>query len=114
MPYTTTVDERFGGTFLSAPAGFRDAPGIINLSYYLAPGTIFKAYGTSVPYLNVADIDVYSLGVLPSGIYSVKASGNNWDLTNSVFGFSNPIVEVFDAQGLSVGADLAPENRIPC
>ena len=45
MAYTSTVDERYGGTFLSSGAGARDAPYSLATGYVLAQGIAAAGYG---------------------------------------------------------------------
>ena len=68
MPYTSTQDERYIYG-IERSAGTFDAPGNINEQFFLAEGQ--KAYGALV-YQNFSnDVDVYSLGVLSPGTYSI-------------------------------------------
>ena len=94
MAYISTADERYGGTYISSTAGSRDAPSGINAYYVLAQGIAYTGYGATIPYSYTADIDTYSLGILAPGKYTVRASGNNWDYTNSIYGYSTPTVDV--------------------
>ena len=44
MAYISTVDERYGGTFLSSVAGARDAPYSLAAGYVLAQGIAAAGY----------------------------------------------------------------------
>ena len=84
MAYINTVDERYGGTIISGSAGSRDAPGVLNNLFALAEGQI--GYGALIPdqFYN-ADLDVYHLGLLTTGTYSIDVNGSNWDFYNSYY-----------------------------
>lgn len=103
MAYIKTVDERYGGTYLSGLAGQRDAPYSILTDYTLAEGSYNAAYGALIPANYVSDADAYSLGTLSAGYYTIYASGKDWDFTNSIFGHV-PTVEVYDSIGTLLGS----------
>ena len=61
MAYTTTIDERYGGGWLSQDAGVFDAPyqPLFSPSFVLAENDIGYGFLTDAYY--TSDIDVYSL-----------------------------------------------------
>ena len=77
MAYTGTYDERYYGTGFSSFAGDRDAPSYLNSAYVLAEGSV--GYGNLTHQSYTSDTDVYSLGALSAGYYSVDVDYNIWD-----------------------------------
>ena len=84
MAYSSTYDERYYGTYVSSAAGYRDASSYLNSTYVLAEGTV--GYGNLTYQSYTADTDVYSLGVLSAGYYSVDVDTYTWDYSNVGFG----------------------------
>ena len=83
MAYTSTIDERYGGSFYSYTAGYYDAPSILNSVFVLKPDGL--AYGT-LTYQNTLDQDVYSLGQLSAGKYKVDVNDQTWDFSSFDYG----------------------------
>ena len=96
MAYTLTVDERYGGTFISRAAGYYDAPSILNSIYVLKPDDL--AYGTLTYNNSILDQDVYSLGSLSTGYYKIDVNDQTWDFSNYDYG-SVASFSVLDGSG---------------
>ncbi len=96
MSYVNTVDERYGGTYISSAAGYNDAPSILNSIFVLKQDGF--AYGTLTYNNSLLDQDVYSLGILSTGVYKVDVNDQKWDYSQydsaSVASFS-----VLDSSG---------------
>jgi len=84
VAWSSNVDERYGGGFLAFSAGELDASNLLNEAAVLAEGVV--GYGYSTDDYITADIDVYSLGVLSAGTYSLDVDSNTWDLFSFDFG----------------------------
>ena len=84
MAYNFTYDERYYGTNVSSSAGDRDAPSYLNSAYVLAEGSV--GYGNLTYQSYTSDTDVYSLGVLSAGYYSVDVDANTWDYSSFDYG----------------------------
>ena len=84
MAYVKTLDERYNGGFLQYDAGTLDAPSILNEVAVLADGS--TGYGFLTDAYTLGDIDIYSLGILDAGYYSVDVDGYSWDFTEFGFG----------------------------
>ena len=95
MPYTSTVDERYGGSFYSYTAGYYDASSTLNSVFVLKQDNL--AYGT-LSYNNTLDQDVYSLGQLSTGKYKVDVNDQTWDWVNIDYG-SVAYFSVLDSAG---------------
>ncbi len=104
MAYAYTVDERYGGTYSSSYAGYRDAPNSTSTAYVLAPGYYNAAYGALIPGFYSADQDAYSMGVLSPGKYTVYAGGYNWDYGNAIYGGGVNTVGVYDTFSNLIGS----------
>ena len=69
-------------------AGDVDAPGTVgSTAFTLAEGIV--GYGATL----LSDVDVYHLGTLAPGVYSLDVDGSNWDFTNSVYGIGTNITQ---------------------
>jgi Ca2+-binding RTX toxin-like protein len=99
MAYSSTVDERYGGSLYQYAAGYNDAPSTLNSIFVLKHNGF--AYG-ALTYNNVLDQDVYSLGLLQSGYYKVDVNDLTWDYTNFDYG-SVASFSVLDSYGSVVG-----------
>ena len=77
MAYSNTVDERYGGGWLSLSVDSYDASNLLNSTFVLAEGQI--GYGNLTDAYFSADKDVYSLGNLASGYYSLDVDDVTWD-----------------------------------
>ncbi|MDB4091699.1 FG-GAP-like repeat-containing protein [bacterium] len=84
MAYVKTIDERYYGGFLQYYAGDLDAPSILNGIAVLADGS--TGYGFLTDAYSLGDIDIYSLGILDAGYYSVDVDGYSWDYTEFGYG----------------------------
>ncbi len=80
MAWSSTVDERYAGTYTQYSAGYYDASNLLNDITFIAESS--KAYGTAVDDHSTADIDVYSLGILDAGSYTVDVDDYTWDWGN--------------------------------
>ncbi|MDG1448457.1 MAG: calcium-binding protein [Ascidiaceihabitans sp.] len=99
MPYFTTNSEK---KFFNTPAGLYDASSSLNTTYYIAEGLLNAGYGALIrPSLYTADRDVYHLGILAAGNYTLDVDGNNWDWSNSYYGYDTNIAQfgVSDSAG---------------
>ena len=84
MAWVSTVDERYAGGYLSSPVNTNDAPSsVYNTTYRLAEGK--WAYGNLAESF-LRDEDVYSLGSLSSGYYSLDVEKWTWDYDNFAYG----------------------------
>ena len=108
MAYISTVDERYGGTATSSSAGSRDAPNYINSDYVLAESSTYNstAYGTLVYANYSSDTDIYSLGLLSEGTYTIDVDADNWDYYNSDIG-SITSISLLDSLGSSLITDYS-------
>ena len=101
MAYSVTYDERTYGGYISGSAGSRDAPNDLNTLYVLAEGSV--GFGALIqPDFYQADLDVYHLGNLGPGNYTLDVDGYNWDYGNSyIAGVNN--FGVIDSNYSSLG-----------
>ena len=84
MAWVSTVDERYAGGYLSTPVNTYDAPSsIYSTNYRLAEGK--WAYGNLAESF-LRDDDVYSLGSLSSGYYTLDVDEWTWDYDNFTYG----------------------------
>ena len=77
MSYSSTVDEKYGGRGSSLSSDDLDASNLLNSTFVLAEGSI--GYGNSTNAYYTADEDVYSLGILATGYYSLDVDDYTWD-----------------------------------
>lgn len=105
MAFISTVDERYAGGVVSYSAGALDASNLLNFDAVIAESSYLNskiAYGASVDDYLTADIDIYSLGVLDTGFYTIDVDDWTWDWGNydssSIASF-----EVLDGNGYSIG-----------
>ena len=80
MAWISTIDERYAGTYTQYSAGVLDASHLLNDGAVIAESS--RAYGTAVDDYLTADIDVYSLGILDAGSYTVDVDDYTWDWGN--------------------------------
>ena len=90
MAYLTTASEK---KLFTTPAGLFDAPSSLNYTYYIAEGELNAGYGALIRSEIFADQDVYHLGTLNPGNYTLDVDGNNWDFFNSVYGVDGYIAQ---------------------
>ena len=83
MAYVSTFDER-GSYWEGLNADDRDAPSNLNNYYVLAQD--MPGFGNLTDDYVLGDQDVYSLGVLSTGEYSVDVDGYTWDFSNYGYG----------------------------
>ena len=69
MAWPYTIDERYGGGYLSLSADTYDAPNYVNSTFVLSQSAY--AYGNLTDAYILADEDVYSLGSLSTGYYTL-------------------------------------------
>ena len=100
MSWTSTVDERYAGGYLSYSAGSYDAPYATTTAYKLAPRVY--AYGALIPTSYAKDKDAYSLGILTPGTYAAFTSGYNWDYSNLIFASTPSAINLHDPTGAIV------------
>ncbi len=99
MAWSSTVDERYAGGYLQYSSGYYDAPNYLNDTFVIAESS--TAYGTAVDDYSTADIDVYSLGILDAGSYTVDVDDYTWDWLNSDLS-SIGSFQVLDSYGYSI------------
>ena len=81
MAWSSTVDERYAGIYPTQfDAGYYDAYSYLNYTFVIEESS--TAYGTAVAVYSTADIDVYSLGILDAGSYTVDVDDYTWDWGN--------------------------------
>ena len=85
MAYALTIDERYGGGLVDLGAGHLDASNTVFTDFALAPDS--PAYGYLTDSDLTGDIDVYSLGTLNAGTFSVDVDPYQWD--DSEFGYGS-------------------------
>jgi len=84
MAYVSTLDERSYGGNVSLGADYLDASNTTNSTFVLAEGQ--TGYGNLTDAYVSADEDVYSLGVLDTGYYSIGVDEFVWDFSSSNIG----------------------------
>lgn len=83
MSYSFTQSERAN---FSATAGSYDAPNSYpDNTYVLAEGKGNTGYGALVSY-SLSDVDIYNLGNLVPGNYTLSVDGHTWDYANWMLG----------------------------
>ena len=88
MAYSSTTDERYLSGYISYSASTNDASDSIYSGYgiiaanSLAYGELSQSYAS---YLG-RDTDIYSMGVLDAGTYSVDVDDYSWDFLNFDYG----------------------------
>ncbi len=108
MAYTSTVDERYIGLFISKRAGEYDASGSFGNGYQI--GQYQTAYGSLVLLGYRADFDLYALGTLNSGTINVSASSSTWDSFSTLDGdgigwsFITPTIYLYNSSGQQVAS----------
>ena len=80
MVWSSTVDERYGGSLLSLPADTYAAPDNINSAFVLAEGQV--GFGNLTDGYFTADQDVYSLGSLSIGYFTLDVDDFTWDYSS--------------------------------
>lgn len=99
MPVQNTIDERYQGGATDLGGFANDAPGTLNKAYALANGQ--TGYGGLITESFFgSDSDVYTLGKLRPGTYSVDVDRDTWDPAS--MGFLTNVIdkfEVVDAYG---------------
>lgn len=99
MPYYTTSSEK---KYILTPAGLYDAPGYLNNNFFLAEGLLNAGYGALIRSDGfTADYDIYHLGTLQAGNYTLDVDGENWDFSNGIYGFDTNIAQfgIADSDG---------------
>ena len=109
MAYSSTYDERYYGTYVSSAAGYRDASSYLNSTYVLAEGSV--GYGNLTPLSYTGDTDVYSLGVLSAGYYSVDVDANTWDYSSYDYGGVSSF-QVLNSYGTIVATSFSTYSDI--
>ena len=105
MPYYLTRDEK--RTFYDA--GDFDAPANLNYSFLLAED--IAGYGFLTDQYILGDKDVYSLGSLSSGYYSVDVDNYTWDYSEIGYGSVSKF-EVLDSLGAIVATSYSVYSDI--
>ena len=109
MTYVTTFDERYYGGYYPYAAGDLDAPSVLNEVAVLADGS--TGYGFLTDAYVLGDIDVYSLGTLDVGYYSVDVDGYLWDYNEFGYG-SVSNFQVLDSYGTVVDTSYSTISDI--
>ena len=102
MAFLTTVDEKSTGFYSTNPSAYTDAPAALETNFYIAPGIYNSAYGllgVNASYGWYADTDVYSMGSLNIGSYSVSASTGYWFYGAGYSNYVTPTVSVYNTAG---------------
>ncbi len=102
MAYIVTNDEKQSGYYSSNSTDYSDAPANMNSSFTLAEGLYNAAHGLLGNYGNSADTDVYSMGNLFAGSYSVKASVGFWFYGTGYASYITPQVAIYNSKGVLV------------
>ena len=97
MAYTLTYDEKYYGFFSSTASAYPDAPNSLATSFVIAPNS--NASGLLTAKNNVADTDVYAMGTLAKGTYSVDASNAYWFFGTGYSNYVSPVVTVYNSSG---------------
>jgi len=113
MAFISTVDERYAGGIVSYSAGALDASNLLSTDAVIAESSNLSstAYGTSIDDYSTADIDVYSLGILNTGFYTIDVDDWTWDWGNYDSG-SIASFEVLDSNGFSIGIQYSSYSDI--
>ena len=109
MAYLATIDERYLGTFFSSSAGTYDAYNFLNEVFVLAENVI--GYGFSTDLYLTADEDVYSMGLLSPGVYTLDVDATTWDFSEFGFGAISAF-HVVDSVGRFVGSSYSTLSDI--
>jgi len=100
MAYTATIDEYQGDAFNYRAAGFRDAPGVLGYTIFqLAQGSAQAAYGALS---SANDLDVYRLGWLVPGVYTLQVKAMAWQSNSTIAATYVPSLQMLDELGLTV------------
>ena len=97
MAYSFTYDEKYYGFFSSNASAYPDAPFSLNNTFVIAANS--AAQGLSKPINFLADTDVYSMGTLSAGTYSISASNAYWFFGTDYSNFVSPTVSVYNSLG---------------
>ena len=84
-----SIDERYFDGTGPFNAGVQDAPFSFQTQYTLTNNTV--GYGALISTNDEVEYDLYNLGTLTPGLYSLDIDGFNWDETNSIGGSSHDI-----------------------
>jgi Ca2+-binding RTX toxin-like protein len=109
MAYSSTFDERYAGGLISNDADDYDAYSNLNTTWRLAEGDV--GYGNLTDAYITADRDIYSLGVLSAGHYSIDVDQYSWDFSNLGFG-SVSRFELLDSVGATVDTSFSTFSNI--
>jgi hypothetical protein len=99
MAYTSTYDEKSTGFFSLNASYYLDAAPNLNTSFYIAAGSFNSAYGLLGTSGYFADTDVYRMGTLAAGTYSVSASSSYWFYGVGYASYITPTVGVYNSSG---------------
>lgn len=99
MAYSFTRDEKATGFSSIYASNYTDAPDYLSNSFYVAAGLWNKASGLLTASWYGADKDVYSLGTLGAGTYSVTASNSYWFYGSGYSNYVNPTVTIYNSAG---------------
>jgi Ca2+-binding RTX toxin-like protein len=99
MAYSSTYDEKATGFYSYYASNYTDAPGNLFSSFYVAAGLVNKASGLLTAGWYTADTDVYSLGTLSAGTYSVNASNSYWFYGSGYSNYVSPTVTIYNSSG---------------
>jgi hypothetical protein len=104
MAYSFTTDEKYFGFFSSKASAYPDAPASLNYSFVIAANS--AAQGLLKPVNFFADTDVYAMGTLSAGTYSVSASNAFWFFGTGYSNFVSPVVSVYNSFGQVVAGGV--------
>jgi Ca2+-binding RTX toxin-like protein len=99
LAFSSTYDEKNTGYYSSYASNYTDAPASLATSFYIAAGSWNSAYGLLGSNGYYSDTDVYSMGILSSGTYSVSAYNGYWFYGTGYSNYVTPTVYVYDSSG---------------
>jgi methionine-rich copper-binding protein CopC len=99
MPHFSTYDEKATGFYSYSASNYTDAPGNLYSSFYVAAGLVNTASGLLTASRYTADTDIYSLGTLSAGTYTVNASNSNWFYGSGYSNYVSPTVTIYNSIG---------------
>jgi len=113
MAYSSTIDERYAGGYLQYSAGDLDASNLLNGVFVIAESSVYNstAYGLLADYYTTADIDVYSLGVLNTGYYTIDVDNYTWDYTSYDYSYISKF-QIVDSAGYIVDTSYSSYTDI--
>ena len=106
MSYANTVDEKSTGFYSFSASAYSDAPFSLDTTYVIAPSSTEAAYGLLTAASGVADQDIYAMGTLYAGTYSISASRWTWFFGTGYSNYITPIVYIYNSLAVIVASGL--------